>query len=104
MTSKVNESIILEEDSDEISLLEGLGQTIKILNTGAQGGIIVSPLGLQTGAKKVAEASNIESVILDAESTTTEYIMNFLNRIFIGLSDPVESTDCLDIRITPVKR
>lgn len=76
----------------------------KILNTEAQGGIIVSPLGLQTGAKKVAEASHIESVILDAESTTTEYIMKFLNRIFIGLSDPVESTDCLNIRITPGKR
>ena len=71
----------------------------KIKDTGAKGGIIVSPLGFQKGAKKVAEYSNIESVILDPQSTTTEYIMEFLNRIFIGLRDTLAPTDRLTIRI-----
>ncbi len=69
----------------------------KIQDTGAQGGIIVSPLGFQAGAKKVAEYSNIVQVKLDPQSTTTEYIMEFLNRIFIGLSDTLVLTDSLTI-------
>ena len=70
-----------------------------IKDTGAQGGIIVSPLGFQAGAKKIAEYSNIEQVTLDPESTTTEYIMKYLNRIAIGVHDKVDVTDRLDIRI-----
>ena len=71
----------------------------KIQDTGAQGGIIVSPLGFQEGAKKVAESSNIVHVTLDPHSTTTEYIMKFLNRIAIGVYERIDMTDCVDIRI-----
>ena len=58
----------------------------RIKDTGAQGGIIVSPLELQKGAKLVAAHENITQVILDAKSTTIEYVMKFLNNIFVGLS------------------
>ena len=71
----------------------------EIIDTGAKGGIIVSPLGFQKGAKKVAEYSNIESVILDPQSTKKEYIIKFLNRIFIGLRDTLDLTYRLTIRI-----
>lgn len=60
-----------------------------IQDTGATGGILVSPRGLQDGAKKVAKKAAITEVILSEKSTTTEYIMSFLNQTFIGLHDVV---------------
>jgi hypothetical protein len=57
----------------------------RIRDTGAVGGIIVSPFGIQKGAKKVAKANNIVSVELSAESTTSEYIFRFLDQIRAGV-------------------
>ena len=65
----------------------------KILDTGAQGGIIVSPLGLQEGARKVANAGNIVDVQLSLDSTAHEFAMRFLNKIFLGLQDGVSIRD-----------
>jgi hypothetical protein len=61
------------------------GLAFRIKDTGAKGGIAVSPLGLQKGAKLIAAHANITHVILDAESTTTEYVMKFLSNMFVGL-------------------
>jgi hypothetical protein len=47
---------------------------------------LVTPLDLQRGAKKVAAHKNIKHVILDPDSTTTEYIMRFLNDTFLGVA------------------
>jgi len=60
-----------------------------IEDTGASGGIVVSPLGLQEGAAKIASAKNIVSVTLSAESTTTDYVLTFLNEVMAGLSDRI---------------
>lgn len=62
------------------------GLAFKIADTGATGGIIVSPLGLQEGATKIAASENIINVTLDANSTTTDYILKFLNRVMVGIS------------------
>lgn len=64
-----------------------------IRDTGALGGILVSPVGMQTGAKIVAESSNIHEVILNEHSTTTTYLLEFINRIFIGQSDTIQFAD-----------
>ena len=61
----------------------------RIQDTGAQGGIVVSPLEFQSGAKKVAAASNVQHVTLDPRSTTSDYMMRFLDQIFVGRSDTV---------------
>jgi hypothetical protein len=58
-----------------------------IQDIGASGGILVSPIGLQEGAKKVAAKAGIVEVILDQNSTTTDYVLKFLNRICVGVSD-----------------
>ncbi|SAK70323.1 hypothetical protein AWB82_04212 [Caballeronia glebae] len=58
-----------------------------IQDTGADGGFIVSPLDLQSGAKKVAAASNIVHVQLRADSTPLEFEMKFLDRLFVGFHD-----------------
>ena len=62
----------------------------QILDTGAQGGIIVSPLGTQEGAAKVAASENILSVRIDANSTPTEFVMQFLNRLMVGVSGKID--------------
>jgi len=46
-----------------------------------------SPLGLQEGAEKVAKAENIRNVILDPASTTTNYILKFLNEVHVGIGE-----------------
>ncbi|MDT7838438.1 hypothetical protein [Aquabacterium sp. OR-4] len=58
----------------------------RIQDTGAVGGIIVSPMGLQEGAKFIATAENIISVRLNENSTTTEYILKFLNQIMLSMA------------------
>lgn len=68
-------------------------------DTGASGGIIVSPLGLQEGAEKVANANGIVSVTLDADSTSTDYVMKFLDQIKAGLSGKLTFTKTLGIRV-----
>ena len=65
----------------------------RILDTGAQGGIIVSPLGLQEGAQKVALAERIVNVQLSADSTPHEFAMQFLNKIFIGFQERIALHD-----------
>jgi hypothetical protein len=64
-----------------------------IEDTGADGGILVSPLGLQDGAKKVAAKANIVEVVLNQDSTTTDYILRFLDQIHIGLSETMHMGD-----------
>ncbi len=60
------------------------GLAWSILDTGADGGIIVTPLGIQEGAAKVGDAAGIVSVRLDASSTTTDYVLKFLNKVMVG--------------------
>jgi hypothetical protein len=86
---KVNgEAIVLIEcrrrPKSKLSQEQLGGMAFRIIDTGAQGGITVSPLELQKGAKLVAAHANISHVILAAGSTTTEYLMKFLNNIFVG--------------------
>ena len=71
----------------------------RLIDTGASGGILVSPLGFQEGAKKVAAAENIQEVFMNANSTTTDYVLRFLNKIFVGLSDAVTITDTLNVTV-----
>lgn len=70
-----------------------------IQDTGADGGILVSPLGLQAGAKLVATSANIVEVKITPDSTTTNYMMQFLDRIHVGLSDTVRISEQLTIEL-----
>jgi hypothetical protein len=64
-----------------------------IQDTGATGGILVSPLGLQKGAQKVAAKAGICEVRLDKDSTTTDYVLRFLNQVCLGFSDTTILSD-----------
>lgn len=57
-----------------------------IQDTGAAGGIIVTPIGVQAGGALIAQARNIHVVQLDANATTTDFMMSFLGKIVAGRS------------------
>lgn len=78
------------------------GTAWAIVDTGAGGGILVSPCGLQEGAKKVADAAKIVEVVLDQNSTTTDYLMRFLGQVCVGMSDSasVQMTETLTVTET----
>jgi hypothetical protein len=71
------------------------GVAHRIQDVSAAGGIIVSPLPLQRGAKLVAASADICHVTLSAESTTEKYIAEFMGRRFLGASvtESVNATD-----------
>ncbi|MBM3154571.1 MAG: hypothetical protein FJ008_04480 [Chloroflexi bacterium] len=71
----------------------------RIMDTGAVGGIIVSPLNVQEGAKKIAASENILSVQLDANSTPTDFVMRFLNKLMVGLSNGVRLSDTCSLEV-----
>ena len=77
--------------------MAALARTIQ--DIGAQGGIVVSCLDLHSGAKKIAASSNVEHVILHPDSTTSDYVMRFLNQIFLGCGDGVGLSEGLQIDI-----
>ena len=79
------------------SMTAALAFTIQ--DVGAEGGILVSPLGLQAGAKKVASKANIKEVVLTENSTTTSYMMQFLDQIHMGDEARLELTDHLLIEV-----
>ena len=62
------------------------GLAYRIQDTGADGAILVSPLGVQKGAALVAARENIHIVQLDGESSTADYLMKFLEKTMIGAS------------------
>jgi hypothetical protein len=67
----------------------------RILDTGAVGGIIVSPLGLQEGAERIAAAENIISVQLTEGSTRHKYVLRFLKLVMIGLHHTLNFKDVI---------
>jgi hypothetical protein len=69
------------------------GLVYRIIDTGADGGIMVSPLGLQQGAEKVANTENVLNVQLDANSTPTEFAMRFLNKLMLGIGEQLKLDD-----------
>src|SRR5262245_21060874 len=69
---------------------ENLGAlAYRIMDTGAKGGVIVSPLGLQEGAIKIAATEKIHNVILAADSTFEQYVVSLLNEIIMRVPPAV---------------
>jgi Restriction endonuclease len=64
----------------------------QILDTRADGAILVSTMGLQAGSEKIAKARNIISVQLTHDSTLADFVMRFLDKLRIGFSARSEST------------
>ena len=73
------------------------GLAYRIRDAGASGGIFVTTLGLQKGAQTVAAHERIYTVHLDQNSTSTDYILRFLNQAFVGMSTRVSANPSLSM-------
>ena len=62
------------------------GLAYRIQDIGAEGGILVSPLELQSGARSIAEAEEIVEVQLEPNSTPRDFAMRFFGRLMAGAS------------------
>jgi len=74
------------------------GLAYRIIDTGAEGGIIVSPLGPQEGAAKVAAAEKVVPVTLNENCNRLEYVMRILNQIMIG--GKIDLSGTLELKAT----
>lgn len=74
----------------------------RIQDVGGSGGIVVSPLPLQKGARLVAKSANVSHVVLSPESTTESYLAEFMGRRFLGASvtESIHATDSCDAQVT----
>jgi hypothetical protein len=59
------------------------GLAYRIIDSGAEGGIIVTPLGLQKGAEKIAKAEKITSVKLRVDATPEQFAVEFLGNVIV---------------------
>jgi hypothetical protein len=67
---------------------------------GASGGIVVTPLGLQSGAELVAKHADIQVVELNADATPTEYVMRLLDKICVGVALKITPTFSATVIVT----
>lgn len=68
----------------------------QIIDTAADGAIVVTPIGLQAGAARIAECNNIVTVRLPPESTNSSYVLRFLNKVIAGdFIESVQSNGCV---------
>ena len=72
----------------------------RIGDVGAAGGIVVTPIGVQQGGEKIAKYEGIEIIHLDADPTTTDYVLKFLDKVLLGVSDELRITDTFTAEIT----
>ena len=73
----------------------------RIKDTGAEGGIVVTPHQLQEGARKIAAHESIHHVKLDQNSTIEAYVIEFLDKAILGFRESVGVSDTFEITWTP---
>ena len=61
------------------------GLAWRVQDTGASAALLVSPLGLQEGAAKVAASSSILEVRLPADATLEQFVVSFLGNLYASL-------------------
>lgn len=71
----------------------------RIKDIGAVSGITVSPLEPQEGAKILAAHENITHVVLDPQSTTENYFVGFLNKVFVKTTEALGIGDFSHLEI-----
>ena len=77
------------------------GLYARITFIGAKSGIIISPKPLQKGAKNLANQNSIDHILLNADANLYEYVLNYVNKNFIGvgLKNEVVLSDNLSIEL-----
>ncbi len=73
--------------------MAALAYTIR--DVGAAGGIVVTPKGVQEGARKIAEYEGIRIVGLDQDATRTDFMLESLEKVIAGRSAKLGGTGTL---------
>ncbi len=76
------------------------GLAYRIGDLGASGGIVVTPIGVQQGGEIIAKYEGIETVHLDENSTTTDYVLRYLTNLFVGVTDRIGITEDVTFTLT----
>jgi hypothetical protein len=85
--------------NDKVGTADLEALAYRIMDVGAVGGIIVTPIGLQAGALLIAQAENITTVKLEDGSTELAFLMRFLNQIMVGVHDHLEFKDSFTVEV-----
>jgi len=72
----------------------------RVQDTGASAALVVSPLGLQEGAKKVASSAGIYSMQMTANSSLQRFVVTFLEGMYVSLTG-VQATGSVGT-LTPI--
>ena len=86
---------------------ESVGAFIfRIDDVGASGGVIVSPLPLQSGAVVVAKSRGIEHLRLAPDSSAADYLAEYMGRRFLGVSmtSKAVAATLMDATVIPSRR
>jgi hypothetical protein len=67
----------------------------RISDLGAERGIVVTPIGVQSGGEIVAKHEGIEIVRLNADATRTDFVIEFLEKVVNGASAHLHATGTL---------
>jgi NADH pyrophosphatase NudC (nudix superfamily) len=57
----------------------------RIQSIGAAGGLMVTPLGFQAGARAIASLERIATATLNADATEEEFVLTIADQVFRGL-------------------
>src|SRR5262249_10440103 len=70
-----------------------------VQDTGSKQGYFVSRVGLQAGAERVAKAKEIGSIIIPVGSTPEQYIMRYLDAVFLKRTDNLGIQEVLKVNV-----
>lgn len=83
--------------SKRLSQEDLAGVAFRISDLGADGGVTVSPLELQAGAKLVATAQNITHVRLPVDATPENFVVSFLDKVLVVRTEVVQIRESLSV-------
>lgn len=74
----------------------------RIGDLGAAGGIVVTPIGVQEGGEIIARYEGIEVVHLNADASHTDFVLQFLERVVVGVSAQFGATGTLSAEVQAI--
>lgn len=77
------------------------GFAYRVNDTGADRGIIITTVGLQKGAKLVADAERITVIKLDYNATSENYIAEIADQLFLKVTDRIRVGEEVNVEIEP---
>jgi hypothetical protein len=75
------------------------GLVFRIIDTGAEGGLMVTPLGFQAGAELVAKARQVNLATLNPDATEREYVLKIAGQLFLGVGSLISFRQLVQVKV-----